>query len=82
MADWEQMYHEAEAERDALQVAMERLVKTSTDLLREDMPTGNEPAGQSMDITMRQHRIREWRKAVINGVRALGLGGEGEGEQR
>lgn len=41
-----------------------RYLVASAIALLPDMPTGLEPAGQSMDITMRQWRVREFRKAV------------------
>ena len=44
------------------------LVRACLDLL-PDMPTGYEVSGQTMDTTMRQERIRAWRKAVIAAAR-------------
>ena len=46
-----------------------RLLKASVELCKH-IGTGLEPAGQSMDITMAQYAVREFRKAVQAAQRA------------
>lgn len=55
---------------EALKAEYENLIRACLNLL-PDMPTGWEVAGQSMDISIQQHNIREWRKAVVIGARRL-----------
>lgn len=43
--------------------ALEKLLATSLELCNH-IGTGLEPAGQSMDVTMAQYAVREFRKAT------------------